>query len=566
MAVSDPFYREIARKLRQGTYEKEFRIDRYKAWTNPLYQRGINKNQFHYSLHDNPTGMYFAEGEEVVVLVGDTYGHNIQLRVYDPEEFPRGIGGDSYPLRSGLNRIRLSKRGLGYILYHIDEIEINRTNHPDIRIHFPEGTGFVNGYFDAQRDSHRGRWSELLAKARAKHFDVLGKYAHLTFNTGAFRVNTPDGVALMNNYDKLVFGEMMLMGVAKNKQRTFRNRMLFMRKYERFMDAFNNRTAYNFGADNSPVAKSLTHVPTQNEWTWGAAHEVGHMNQTIGLNWGGMAEVTNNIHSFYIEHIIFGDSSRSLRNERSGSNFYDPAWNALLETNRTLTTESQGNNSLVPFIQLQMYLGDVLGDTPDKKTSTYDGFYPRLYESLRDADYSGKSNNGNAEHNGFQQLEFTYHACKASGYDLRPFFEQWGFYRLADNVEHRNTYNNAFRITVTQAMVNDVKARIAALNLRPVPRNVAFHYITPRNKILFANPQTVVRGSYTKSANTFTLTGWRHVVAWEVRDASNRLLHTTTGGYTDPNTNTPYKVTYEGWQDSFTLNAIDALGNKTKVN
>lgn len=579
MAVENPFYREIARKILQGTYEREFRIEDYKAWTNPHYQRGINKNQFSYSLLDNPTGMYFAGGEEVVVLVGDTHGQELTLKVYDPEVGRNGIlGGDNYTLRPGFNKFTMRRPGLGYILYHVDAINVDVNTHPNVRIHFPEGTGFVNGYYDTEKSSLRDRWTELLGKARAKHFDVLGKYAHLVFNTGAFRANTPVGKDLIANYDKLVFGEMMLMGVAKNRERTFRNRMLFMRMYDGFMNAFTHRTGYNFGSDNSDVARSLTHVPTQSQWTWGAAHEVGHMNQTLGLNWGGMIEITNNIHSFYIEHIIFKDSSRSLRSDRSGGNFYDPAWNALLETDRTLTSESTLTNSLVPFIQLQMYLGDVLGDTPDQKTTTYDGFYPRLYEALRDADYRGKSDNGNAEHNGYQQTEFTYHASVASGYDLRPFFERWGFYRTANNVAHRNTYNVEYRITVTDAMVNDVKARIGARALRPIPHGVAFEYITPRNKALFRNPQPVVKGTYTKSDRThtdsngkitqidrtFTLTGWRNVVAWEVRDANNRLLHTTTGGVADPPG--PYTVTCAAWQDGYVLNAIDAFGAKTRVN
>lgn len=564
MAVENQFYREIARKIHQGSYPREFRIEDYKAWTNPSYQQKLNKNQFPYSLHDNPTGMYFNEGEEVVVLVGDTKGHNISLSIYEPEINRSATGGgDNYPLKPGFNKFRVSRRGLGYILYHVDEIDINRTNHPNIRVHFPEGVGFVNGYFDTEKPSLRNRWQELLGKAKAKHFDVLGKYAHLTFNTGAFRANTPDGIALMANYDKLVFGEMMLMGVAKNKARTFRNRMLFMRKYERFMDAFYNRTAYNFGEDNSAVAKSLTHVPTQNEWTWGAAHEVGHMNQTVGLNWGGMIEVTNNIHSFYVEHVIFKDSSRLLRPERSGSNAFDPAWNALLETDRTFTSESRGTNSLIAFVQLQLYLGNVRGDTPDKKTD-FDGFYPRLYENLRDADYSARNNRSNPRDNGFQQLEFTYHACRAAGYDLTPFFERWGFYRNVDNVEYRNVYNQPFYITVTAEMVKSVKERIKALNLPAIPNGVAFEYITPNNQSLFANPQAVVKGSVSKNGTSFTLTNWQKVVAWEIRDAQNRLLHTSTGGFAYPGGT--YTVSYASWQDgSNTLYAIDAKGVKTKA-
>lgn len=573
LAIPDVYYREMARKMYQGTYTREFRIADYKAWTNPSYQQRINKNQFPYSLHDNPTGIYFTSGETAVIFVGDTKGQSIRLKVMDPEL--TGFNGTSYELRPGINKLKLSSSGLGYILYHVDEVDVNRTSHPDIRVHFPEGTGFVNGYFDTEKESHRGRWKELLGKAKAKHFDVLGQYAHLTYNTEYFVKNTPDITPLMTNYDNLVGGEMALMGLLRRGQTThkpFRNRMLFLRVYEKFMYATLHRTGYNLKSANEGPTQTLTNANVQKQWAWGVAHEVGHMNQTIGLNWGGMIEITNNIHSFYIEHYIFEDSSRSLRAARNqgtifasgSSNFYNPAWNALLETEKTLSTESKDVNSLVPFLQLQMYFGSVKGQTPTKENG-YDGFYPKLYQYLREANYTNKKD---AADNGYQQTELTYHASRAAGYDLTEFFERWGFYRLADNVEFANIYNNKFRITVKQSVVDNVKQRIQALGLPKLPK-VAFEYITPQNKDLFRNPQAVVRGanptkSVKETTTTFTLKGWQNVVAWEIRDASGKLLHTDTGGYGKPGETA--SISFNNWSDTYILNAIDAQGTKTRVN
>ena len=572
MAIPDPYYREMARKMHQGTYVREFRIDDYRAWTHPSHQQRINKNQYPYSLHDNPTGIYFKEGEDAIIFVDDTKGHNISLKVMDPQI--TGFGGHTYKLVPGINKIRMNKSGLGYILYHVDEIDVNRSAHPSIRVHIPEGTGIVNGYFDAQDSRYSGRWAELLSKAKTEHFDVLGQHSHLIFNTSHFRRNTPDGIALINNYDKLVKGEMALMGLLRRGQTThqpFRNRMLFLRIYDSFMYATAHRTAYNAGNANSSVSESLTKTSVQKYWTWGAAHEVGHMNQTIGLNWGGMIEITNNIHSFYVEHYVFEDSSRSLRDSRYGggyhsgaSNFYNPAWNALFETSSTLSTESKSNNSLIPMLQLQMYFGSILGQTPTEANG-YDGFFPRLYQNLRDANYT---NSKTAEDNGFQQVELTYHASRAAGYDLTDFFERWGYYRTANNASFRNTYNKEFFITVNQSVVDDAKRRIKALGLRKP--TVAFEYITPQNKELFRNPQSIVRGStvsktVTDASTTLRLTSWQNVVAWEIRDASGRLLHTDTGGYGKPGA--PVTITYTGtWDDSYILNAIDAKGQKVRAN
>lgn len=555
MAVPDPFYREMARKMRQGSYQREFRIADYKAWTDPNFQQRINKNQFPYSIHDNPTGMSFKKGEEVVVFVDDTHGHNIRLKVMDAQT--TGFNGVTYKLVSGINKIKMASSGLGYILYHVNELDVNRVAHPNIRIHFAEGSGRVNGYFDSQNPAHNGRWKELINKAVDPHFDVLGQYAHLTYNTGHFRHNTPDGVALINNYDKIVFGEQQLMGVVKTGN-TFRNRMLFLRVYDSFMYATSHRTAYNMGDASSSVAASLMDINVQKDWTWGAAHEVGHMNQTIGLNWGGMIEITNNIHSFYVEANLFKSQSRSLRIGNSGSNFYTPAWNALFETDRTLTSESRSSNSLVPFLQLQMYLGNVLGMSPDQRTD-HDGFYPKLYQYLREATYT---NSKTAEDNGFQQTELTYHASRAAGYDLTKFFERWGFYREVRDLEHFNTYGTRFVITVTADQVRDVKARIAALRLPEPP--LPFEYITPLNEPLYRAPANIVKGSIAISGSTITLANWQNVAAWEIRDASGKLLHTDTGGVVRPGST--YTINYPAWHAGLTLNAISVRGQRVQAN
>ena len=48
--------------------------------------------------------------------------------------------------------------------------------------------------------------------------------------------------------------------------------------------------------------------------SWGPSHEVGHSNQTRpGLKWTGMTEVTNNIHSMYMQRINSGDSRLWLK-------------------------------------------------------------------------------------------------------------------------------------------------------------------------------------------------------------------------------------------------------------
>jgi len=77
----------------------------------------------------------------------------------------------------------MTGKGLVYVMYHTKTLEDAETAQP-VKIHFASGT--VNGYFDSQKEEHQGRWSELLGKATDKYFDVVGKYAHLTFETNDF--------------------------------------------------------------------------------------------------------------------------------------------------------------------------------------------------------------------------------------------------------------------------------------------------------------------------------------------------------------------------------------------
>ena len=66
-----------------------------------------------YSLRDNPTGIYVEQGEEILVLVGDTHGQNISMLVQD---LSLGYNSSkSYPLLPGENKLKMAIGGLVYI-------------------------------------------------------------------------------------------------------------------------------------------------------------------------------------------------------------------------------------------------------------------------------------------------------------------------------------------------------------------------------------------------------------------------------------------------------------------
>ena len=88
-----PFFKNIAYYMIKGKYPAEFRISEFKAYPNPDIQSETHKTN-PYSQLDNPTGISVKAGENLIVLVGDTHGYDIGLRVQNldaPEN--DGFGG-----------------------------------------------------------------------------------------------------------------------------------------------------------------------------------------------------------------------------------------------------------------------------------------------------------------------------------------------------------------------------------------------------------------------------------------------------------------------------------------
>ncbi len=491
------FFKDIALKLYNGTYQKEFRIAEFKLRLDPRAQSKINKTN-PYSLRDNPTGIEIKANEDLLVFVGDMHRiPNVKLCVQNLDKANKdGFGGKEYSLTKGLNKIKITEKGLVYLLYMTkDWNKLNTT--PKLKLHFATGT--VNGYYDAQNPKHKGRAKELLAAAKGQYFDIVGKYAHLTFPTDQFRAHTKSIDKLIKGYDKLVKSEMELLGLYKYNK-VFKNRMYLNVMYQGHMHATHYHTAYN----NTQSKNVLNENKLFSGDCWGAAHEIGHMNQTYGLKWKGMTEVTNNIMSEYITASVFGGKSR-IQDESItwGNNRYTKAFNTMLVPKTVLAKAGDPFCRLVPFWQLQLYFGNVLGRTPEQR-SDKGGFYPDVYEHYR--------NYNSVNDMGIQQTEFAYVASKIAGYNLIPFFEKWGFLSPIDMVI--NDYGQA-KVKITQARINEIKQKVNSLGLPSL--NIPLEYITDNNAKYFKNQQHVVKGAKARwSGLDIFVDNWKNVVVYEV--------------------------------------------------
>lgn len=528
------FYRKIAWYIYKEKYPQEFRIADYKAYPYP-YKQALENKTSTYSLLDNPTGISVETGENLIVMADLKGRPTATIRVQNLDKPGNdGFGGEEYIVQEGINIIPIKEKGLIYVMYHQDDYETL----PAITLHFASGN--VNGYYDSQNPAHEGRWEELINNAVDKYFDVLGKYAHLTFPTLRFRNNTKDGKALIDWYDQLVYREAEFLGLMKY-DRMFKNRAYFHVIYTSYMYAAGYRTAYH---DNT--LDNLTNETILNANCWGPAHELGHVNQIRpGLKWLGLAEVTNNISSLYIQTSICNETSRL---EKQGN--YTSALNNFMVTSSAHGDETDPFRKLPPFWQLELYYGKCLGRTPMQQED-HGGFYPEVCEWIR--------THKDLSTSGAQQLEFVYICCEVAKANLLDFFEKWGFLTPIDK-----EFESYGRMTITEKDIDALKARVNALGY-PEP-DVALEYITDRTVKYYQNPASVIVGtaSIAKQENILTLSGWQNVVAIEMKDAAGKLVYVNCGEKAEGSAiqiSLPVEL-----QDGYTIYAVAVDGTRTKVN
>lgn len=203
-------------------------------------------------------------------------------------------------------------------------------------------------------------------------------------------------------------------------------------------------TSYHTAYHDDTLAELCDETRLTTSSCWGPAHEVGHSNQTRpGLKWLGTTEVTNNILSQYIQTTVYGQPSR-IQTENMGDtanpNRYTKAWSGIVVKRAPHSTEGDVFCKLIPFWQLELYFGKVLGRTPMQQ-SDHGGFYADCFEWVRTHDDLPTA--------GDQQLEFVYIASKCAGTDLTDFFTKWGFFTPVDTTI--DDYGKG-QMTVTQQM------------------------------------------------------------------------------------------------------------------
>ncbi len=488
--------RELARELKAGRYNTEFRVADYRPYQHPSIMAAKNKTG-KYSLRDNPTGIYAEKGDELYIYLGNMYeGAQISIIIQDLN------GGynnsQTIALKEGLNRVVAPIGGLIYLLNNVEEdipllLETEEAKKAaaakTISAHFISGK--VNGYFDIRKHKTQERWVEILENAPYQDIDVLGDYSHITWNVEQFKGNNvqsnagviTDIARTIKNCDDLVYKEQEFIGLVKY-HKMFNNRMHFCLDYTaKSPNATDYRTVYSAGKSYAEIFCNPDKFP---ERLWGTAHEVGHVNQTRpGLKWAGMTEVTNNLKALYVQ-VYFGETCKlqgkgdaSVSNpniegsaklfaanefDKKKMNLYELSTKYIIEGGRAHCLPNIDidvrETQLVPLWQLKLYFVDALGQ---------EDFYHDLYEYFR----NNPSPSNEGKNAGLDQLDFVRQVCRISGYNMLDFFDKWGFLKPVNT--NLNDYGTK-PFMITEFQIDELKEEITAAGYAMPASNV--HEIT----------------------------------------------------------------------------------------
>lgn len=517
------YFKRIAYSLRDGRYsewEKDFRIQEYKAYSNneDWANRLLTKK---YTNLDNPTGIWVNEGDELIVLVGDTHGQSISLQCIGEEttsyleDHPYqqpSYTGYTVGLKSGINKLKIGETGQLFLIYNTD---ISSPNALPIKIHIPLGSGKVTGYFDIDRHKTDEKYAELLSKATYKYFCIRGERIMFYFHTDKLQEVVPRKILpSLEFWNNIIKWEQELMGIENVQPSQMNNHIFAISPEGAYMWASDYRIAF----ERSTLGKILIpeKVMADKDNVWGPAHEIGHVHQAA-VNWIGCTESSNNLFSNYVLYKLGKYCSRGKEISALADSYLDEKPWVLLGTG-TKTSEDAEIHMRMQW-QLWNYFHR-LGNMPD--------FFPKLFKELRTNRLNGSP--------GFAQLQYAEAVSKVANMDMTEFFERWGFFREVTIMDYHQ-YSPAMYI-VQDGMIQNTKGKLEKYTKKVPP----IYYLEDRKNgdvgidnyqvgdvghysLFKDNVKITTTPTYKLSGNKISITNGSQAVAFEVRkDSENGKL------------------------------------------
>lgn len=512
-AMEDNYFIDLAKTIQNNAYsewEKDFRIQEYKAYSDPTEwaTKLITKR---YGNLDNLTGITVEKDEEIVVLVGDTYGQSLALQCIGEKQggteeeihFSTSISANFHILKSGINKLKMEKKGQLFIIYNNDL----STNPKPIKIHIPIGSGKVSGFFDLERHKTDMKYTELISKANDKYFGVRGNKIIFYFHREKLQeVAKHKILSAIELWDDFVGWEQELMGIEDIYPNLFNNHIFAISPETGFMWASDDCIAFVYNKLGDILLKENIMAARDN--AWGPAHEIGHIHQGA-IDWASCHESSNNLFSNYVIYKLGKYCSRGTEiSDLADSYLNKKSW-VLLGKGTTETEDTEIHMRML--WQLWNYFHR-LEKMPD--------FFPKLFKELRANPLNSKP--------GPAQMDFAKAVCKIANMDMTEFFDRWGFFRTVSIPQYKQY--GTFEYIVNQEQINLTKEYMVTFATKAPP----ICYLEDRKngeegignyKVgdvghysqFKDNAQIAGTPTYTLSGNNITVNNGTQAVAFEIR-------------------------------------------------
>ena len=453
--LENSFFRMIAQSLYDKTYDLEYRVQTYEPYRE-INDLAAELKTSGYNPFENPTGIYFKDGEEAVVILGNTNGEQVNLKVYDFDAIRQGQrtpDPTSYPLSEGINKLRIAHGGLSYIEYYTP----NWKTAPALKLHIASGK--VNGYYDKHRDVSAD-WREIVEL------------------------------------------EHELMGLDKWGRRPKNHMFARVTKDGLFADGWGAGWYEGCMNELASTTKSLR------EGVWAIAHEFGHVNQIRpGLKWVSTTEVTNNVYSVCARYKFYRENmplERERCNDGNDNNVLGGRFNSylnygIIKGEQWLCQKGQDNMDpskypyggdhfvkLCPLWQLLLYYREIVGG--EKRD-----WYGDVAEIVRNTDESQLTN-------GQLQLNFMRNTMDVVKEDLTDFFIKAGMLKPID--KELDDYARG-QMTITQT---DCDELVKYASKYSKPATPVLYYLSANSQKSFKD-KLAVEGTYNEGVKVRN-NGW----------------------------------------------------------
>ncbi len=590
--ITNPYLRTLASNLLSGNYSTQYRIGTFGCYNTRGAVQSLLKTANQYDPYENPTGIYFAQGDKVAVFAeGIDSKHPVQLVIKNFSNADlietEGQPESYYSLSNGLNLITASHRGNVYVNYYSTDFE----NAPEVKLHFALAREV--GYF--KQGMTNEQWKQILANAEAQGadiIDVLSNRLHVAAPLASLKRRCPEnGEKLVSIYDQIIYREREIMGLPQFNEEPKNHQFARPVKSGMFADGIGAAAAFgSFDEWANPEGLGF----------WGIGHELGHINQiTPGFKWGGLGETTNNIYSAWVEHTLgatdkYGNGYHRLEDENSGIDDYSwtrgGRFEAYLEegVRKGVSWQLQdgpdyhGNEKSTNLINDVDENGKSTGKQVESGSRNYDHFlkvvpfwqlelytleaganamaYPNFIKSYRDGFNSSTFNTS-----GKQQMEMIRRFCDAAQINFCSFFEKAGL--LKPIHAYIEDYSPAW-LVITQDMCDQVKSEVAAKGYPEAP--AALNYINAYNWTRFRDKVQLTEGTLGTgcSLNGTKLkvdnTQWAGAVGYETYDANDNLLHISMFGLGDEQMSSHYTYVLFPAKAKYVM-AVGYDGTKVKI-